>query len=112
MGAEGGRGCFGVLAAMHLPWGCSSWGAAGWVRGGWLLTWGQLCWWCLVPLIRDTGTSLWGGAEGRSWLEASCPRCSGLQPFPEVCWGRGDTGVGVTPRSYLCKLILWQLACD
>lgn len=35
-----------------------------------------------------------------------------LQPFPEVCWGRGDTGVGVTPRSYLCKLILWQLACD
>lgn len=73
----------------------------------------QLCWWCLVPLIRDTGTSLWGGAEGRSWLEALCPRCSaGLQPFPEVCWWRGDTGVGVTPRGYLCKLILWQLARD
>lgn len=66
-----------------------------------------------LSLIRDTGTSLWGGAEGQSWLAALCPRCSaGLQPFPEVCWGRGDTGVGFTPRGYLCKLILWQLACD
>lgn len=68
----------------------------------------QLCWWCLVP---DQGHG--DISVGRSWLAALCPRCSaGLQPFPEVCWGRGDTGVGFTPRGCLCKLILWQLACD